>query len=169
MNASRRILPFNLALENAGTAPATDVDVEFWTDARGVWIEGLPKVPSVAPGLRKARSPFDLNVRMPYLDHLRDLRVPALSRNEDGPNISEGSRQRVQYGVRRVMHHVPCELPVVYFQFENDEAIGSFALNVRLVAGNIRMPRTDPLHIEVKRAEPAPPPPPPEPGDESDD
>lgn len=169
VNAFRRILPFNLVLENAGTAPATDVDVEVWTDAPGIWIEELPKLPSVAPGLRKARSPFDVNLRMPYLDHLRDLHVPVLDRNEDGPNISDGPPQRVQYGVRRVMHHVHCELPVVYFQFESDEAIASFTLNVRLVAANIRKPRTDPLHVEVKRAEPMAPPPPPEPGDESDD
>jgi hypothetical protein len=160
-------LPFDLVLENVGTAPATDVDVELWTDAHGVWIEEVPKVPSVAPGLPKARSSFDLIGRTLYLDHIRDLRFPAPSRNEDGPHISEGPHQRVQYGVRRVMHHVPCALPVVYFQFENDEAIGSFTLNVRLVAGNIRKPCTDPLHVEVKRAEPAPPPPPPQPGDDS--
>ena len=168
VNANRRTLPFNLVLENAGTAPATDVVVEFWTDARGVWIEELPKTPAVAPGLAKARSPFDLNVRMPYLDHLGSLHFPAQSRNEDGPNISGEPDRRVQYAVKRVMHLVACGLPVVYFQFENDEAVGSFTLQVRLVAGNIRKPCTDPLHVEVKRAELGPPPPPPQPGDESD-
>jgi hypothetical protein len=169
VNAQRRILPFNLVLENGGTAPATDVDLEFWTDARGLWIEDLPKEPSVAPGLRDARSLFDRSVRMPYLDHLGEVRLAGMSRNEDGPNILDGPPQRVQYAVKRVMHHVPCGLPAVYFQFEDDDAIGSFTLHVRLVAANIRVPRTDPLHVLVKRTGPVPPPLPPEPGDESED
>jgi hypothetical protein len=29
-----------------------------------------------------------------------------------------------------VKHHVPCELPVVYFQFEADQAVGSFTVQV---------------------------------------
>ena len=53
--------------------------------------------------------------------------------------------------------------------FESDEAIGSFTLNVSLVAANIREPRTDPLHVEVKRKDPVPPPSPPPPDDNSDD
>jgi hypothetical protein len=38
VNEYRRILPFKLVLENAGTAPATDIDVQLWTDAPGVWM-----------------------------------------------------------------------------------------------------------------------------------
>jgi len=67
------------------------------------------------------------------------------------------------------MHHVPCELPVVYFQFDSDDAVASFTLNVRLVAANIRKPNDVALHVEVVRAEKVAPPPPPEPGDTSDD
>jgi hypothetical protein len=165
----RRVLPFKLVLENSGTAPATDVDVQLWTKAPGVWRDDLPKLPARAPGLRKARSPFEIIARLPYLDHLADVRVPALNANEDGPNISEGPDQRVQYGVKRVMHHVLCELPVVYFQFDSDDAVGSFAVNARLVAANIRKPRIDALHVEVTRPEPGAPPPPPEPGEEPED
>ena len=112
VNARRRVLAFKPVLENSGTAPALDVDVQLWTDAPGVWIDELPKRPK-APGLQKARSPYDIVARMPNLDHLSNIRIPAINANEDGPNISGGKDQRVQYGVKRVMHHVPCELTVV--------------------------------------------------------
>lgn len=51
-------------------------------------------------------------------------------------------------------HHVPCELPVVYFQFGSDEAVGSFTVQVQLVAANIRKPARRTLDVEVLRAEP---------------
>jgi hypothetical protein len=169
VNAYRRILRFELVLENSGTAPATDVDVQLWTDARGIWRDDLPKAPSVAPGLRKAKSPFDIAASMPYIDHLADLVIPSRNTNEEGPNISDGPEQRVQYSVKRVMHHVPCELPVVYFQFDSDDAVGSFAVNFHFIAANIQKPRIDALHVKVEHAEPSPAPPPPEPGEEFND
>lgn len=67
------------------------------------------------------------------------------------------------------MHHVPCELPVVYFQFDSDDAVASLTVNVRLVAANIRTPKADCLHVEIVLAEPVAPPPPPEPGDETEE
>jgi len=165
LNGHKRILPFKLVLENSGSAPALDVDVQLWTDAPGVWRDDLPDLPD-APGLRKPRSMYDL--RLPHIEPFMS-RFPTPVGNEDGPNISgEGADQRVQFGVKRVMHHVPCELPVVYFQFNSDEAVRSFSVNVHLVAANIRRPRTDPLHVEVRRMEPTAPPPPPDPV-ESDD
>jgi hypothetical protein len=53
---------------------------------------------------------------------------------------------------------VPCELPVVYFQFESDEAVASFTVQVKLVAANIRKPAQRSLNVEVLRAEPVAPP-----------
>lgn len=63
-------------------------------------------------------------------------------------------------------HHVPCELPVVYFQFDSDDAVGSFMVNVRLVAANIRKPKAGSLNVEVTRAAPTAPPLPAERDDE---
>lgn len=157
VNTHRRTLTLKLVLENSGTAPATDVDVQLWTDAPGVWRDDLPKLPR-APGLRKPRSTWDMIAHVPYLDHLRDIRVPATIGNEDGPNITDGPDQRVQYAVKRVMHHVPCELRVVYFLFDSDDVVGSFTVNFHLVAANIRKPRIDALHVEVIRPEASAPP-----------
>lgn len=170
VNSGRRILVFRPVLENSGTAPALDVDLQLSTDATGIWMDKLPDFPTKAPGLRKARSPFEIAARMPNYDYLGDIRTPGVFANEDGPNISgEPGDQRVQYGIKRVMHHVPCELPELYFQFNSDDVVASFAVNVRLVAANIRKPKDDALHVEIVRLENVTPPPPPEPGDPSDD
>ena len=173
VNRLARVLPLNLVLENAGTAPADDVDVQLWTDAVGSWIEELPDLPSPPAG-PKRRSLYDsiLDVRAPYLDHFPAGALVHPAANVDGPNIEgEDSKQRVQYDIKRVKHHVPCELPVVYFQFASDEDVASFTVTVQIVAANIHKPAVRSLHVEVKRAEPAAPP---EPGrlaarDEDDD
>jgi hypothetical protein len=161
VNQHFRILKFSLVLENTGTVPADDVDLQMWTDASGVWLRKMPKLP-LPPAVPKRRSPYDLGplVDMPFLNHLptNGYRPPA---NEDGPNISgEGSEQRVQYAVKRVIHHVPCELPLVYFQFNSDADVCSFNVNVKLVAANIRKPKAGSLQVEVTRSAPVAPPPP---------
>jgi hypothetical protein len=167
VNARRRVLTINPVLENSGTAPALDVDVQFWTTAPGLWIDKLPERPK-APGLPKARSLYEVFARVPNLDYLSHIRGPAVQANEDGPNISDGPDQRVQYAIRRVMHHVPCELPAVYFQFDSDDAVAPFTVNVQLVAANIRKPTTSALHVEMLRPEPVLPPAPPEPEGEKE-
>ena len=78
----------------------------------------------------------------------------ATGRSFDNHRRGVAQQARVQYGVKRVMHHVPCELPVVYFQFNSDADVSSFTMNVRLVAANIRKPKTSSLHVEVTRAAP---------------
>lgn len=170
LNERFRTLKFSLVLENTGTVPADDVDLQIWTEASGMWLGKVPKLPA-PPTVPKRRSPFDtaLNVHMPFLDHLPTNAFLRPAANEDGPNISgEDSEQRVQYGIKRVKHHVPCELPVVYFQFNSDADVSSFTVNVRLVAANIRKPEIGSLHVEVTRAAPAAPPVPGEPDDEDE-
>jgi hypothetical protein len=157
VNSHARILPFNLVLENSGTAPADDIDVQFWTDAGGRWLDEIPKLPS-PPEAPKGRDPYDsfYGLTIPNIDHLNYDSIIRPAANEDGPNISgDDTKQRVQYGIKRVKHHVPCELPVVYFQFTSDEAVDSFTVNVRIVAANIRKPAVRSLQIQVTRDGPA--------------
>ena len=105
-----------------------------------------------------------------HMDRMADLGIRSIYDNEDGPNISgEAPDQRVQYGAKRVKHHVPCQLPELYFRFESDEAVRSFTINVRLVAANIRKPKDDALHVEIERAAPGAPPSLPEPDEEQED
>ena len=61
VNQHFRILKFSLALENTGTVPADDVDLQIWTDASGVWLRKMPKLPLPPavpnPTARAARHP----------------------------------------------------------------------------------------------------------------
>jgi len=162
LNTHFRILKFNFVLENDGTAPGDDVDLQLWTDASGTWLKKVPKLP-IPPVVPKPRSIYDsvLDVRMPFLDHMPRTAFLQPAANEDGPNIlEEGSGQRVQYGIKRVKHHVPCELPAVYFQFDTDADVRSFRVIVRLVAANIRKPKDAFLDVQVTRKTAEAPPPP---------
>ena len=163
LNACARVLEFGLVLENAGTAPADDVDVRMTTAAAGQWIEERPELPQM-PALPPPRDPFgtdfgSLLSRPPAFD------LAAIRRHDepiDGPNIAkyDDAPAEVHWTVRRVKHHVPVALPSVYFQFHTTGAVASFAVDVRLVAANMRKPRTARLHVEIVQGEPRQTPPP---------
>ena len=53
---------------------------------------------------------------------------------------------------------MPGTLPRVYFQFESDDDVASFAINYRLVAAHIREPRDGRLNVKITLRDPAPPP-----------
>jgi hypothetical protein len=55
-----RVIRLEFVLENSGTAPADDVDVQISTDAAGVWLRKLPNTPR-PPSVPKARSPYDIS------------------------------------------------------------------------------------------------------------
>lgn len=173
VNEHRRTLKFAPVLENLGTAPADDVDAQLWTDAPGVWLEQVNN-PPLPPGIRK-EGELDAILRSPILsasygDKMADLGIRSIYEHENGPNISgESPDQRVRYRAKRVKHHVPFELPEIYFRFASDEAVRSFTINVRLVAANIRKPMDDALDVEIHRAKPGSPPPPPEPDEDQED
>lgn len=156
LNGLTRCVEFRFVLENRGTAPADDVDLLISTPARGRWLDKLPKL-QAPPEMPKPRDPFDLGIgaRMPHFDpdslRLRDDPI-------DGPNIPEDDPRTVQYTLKRVKHHVPCELPAVFFQFASDEDVASFTVNYRLVAANIREPKKDGLHVKLSVSDPVEPP-----------
>jgi hypothetical protein len=162
----RRILKFALKLENTGAAPAEDVEIQLSTKAAGTWLAKPPKLPD-APRVPRPRSVFAMpDLHVPYPDPLRHLNINHPAANEDGPDISEdGGEPQVRYTVKRAKHHVPCDLPVVYFRFESDAAVGSFTVDVVLFAANIRKPRPGSLHVEVLREPPVTSPLPHEPVD----
>ena len=156
LNAMSRCLKFQFVLQNSGTEPADDVDVLISTIADGKWIEESPKVPK-ALGMQEPRDPFAFGIiPQPVYSDLSSVRLREDSM--DGPNILKGNPPRVRYSVRRVMHHVPCDLPVVYFQLASDEDVRSFTLTYRLVAANIREPQRNDLHVKLTVSKPIEPP-----------
>jgi hypothetical protein len=158
VNRQRRTIALALFLENVGTRPGEEVEVEISTDAAGVWLETPPELPK-PPAVPRTRSPLEAisaHALMPNID-LGGLRT--VGANVEGPEIlNKRDQQTVRYDVRLAKHHVPCELPVVYFIFDSDGDVGSFNVDVRVFAANIPRPLTSRLDIKVTRVEPAAPP-----------
>ena len=147
LNALARCVEFRFVLENAGTGPADDVDLLISAGANGKWLGEFPELPT-EPAVPRPRNPLDFGI-MPPLAPFDPGSLRRLNDPIDGPNILEDEPQSVRYTVKRVKHHVPCELPVVYFQFDSDEDVRSFTVNYRLVAANIREPKRDDLHMKL--------------------
>ena len=151
LNALTRCLDFRFVLENVGTAPADDVDLLISAEANGKWIEELPELPT-APTVPKPRSPFDFASQYDFMSRHDSFDPGNLRLRDDpidGPNILEDEPHNVRYTVERVKHHMPCDLPVAYFQFDSDADVRSFTMQYRLVAANIREPKSDGLHVKL--------------------
>lgn len=163
LNAFGRTIEFRLVVKNDGTGPAEDVDVRLTTDAPGVWREERPEVAS-PPEVPRERGRFDF-LSSDIFRSRPDIQIPEIRRYDepiDGPNISdeEDGPAEVHWTVKRAKHLVPVALPAVYFQFNSTEEVASFKVNVRLIAANMRKPRTSSLHIEIvvgERREPPSP------------
>ena len=96
----------------------------------------------------RPRNPLDFGIMRP-LEHFDPGSLRLRDDPIDGPNILEDEPHSVRYTVKRVKHHVPCDLPVVYFQLDSDEDVRSFTVTYRLVAANIREPKRDDLHVKL--------------------
>lgn len=157
VNALTCCVEFRFVLENSGTAPADDIDLLISAQANGKWLTELPELPK-PPALPKPRVPFDIG-SMVQSTMPRDL--ASLSFRDDpihGPIILEDEPRSVRYTVKRVKHHVPCDLPPVFFQFDSDKEVGSFTVGYRLVAANVQKPKSDDLHLKLAVATVAEPP-----------
>ena len=133
LNALARCLEFRFVLENAGTAPADDVDLLIEAGANGKWLEELPELPT-APAMPRPRNRLDFGI-MPRMEPFDPGSLRRWDDPIDGPNTLEDESHSVQYTVKRVKHHVPCDLPVVYFQFDSDEDVRPLYRDVPLGCG----------------------------------
>lgn len=157
VNGYARSLELKFRVENSGTAPADDVHITLRTEADGVWLAKLPDPPK-APALRKRRDPFDFGLSPRLLPEIDYDALRPVNRESDGPDISTDDPKCVEYWERRVKHHVPRELDSVHFRFASNESVGSFAVQYRLIAANIREPQTGVVHVKLTCAEPVDPP-----------
>ena len=171
LNALARCIEMRFVLENEGTAPADDVDLLITARANGMWLDEFPEIPT-APVVPRPRNPFELG-SMPWMGSFDPSSLRRRDDPIDGPNVLEDDPQSVRYTVKRVKHHVPCVLPVVFFQLDSHEDIRSFTVPYRLVAANLQEPKSDNLHVKLSVSTVVEPPSPEEllrsRGDEDDD
>ena len=159
VNALTCCIEFRFVLENSGTAPADDVDVLVSAQANGRWLEELPELPK-PPTMPKPRHPLHISSLVqsrPWdLGPLGPLRL----RDDpiQGPITVEDEPRIVRYTVKRVKHHVPCDLAPVFFQFDSAEEVGSITVGYRLVAANVQEPKSNDLHVKLAVANVAEPP-----------
>ena len=147
VNALARCIEFRFVLENAGTAPADDIDILISARANGKWLEEFPELPT-PPAMPRARNPLDLR----FMVQPRPWDLGSLPVRDDpihGPIIREDEPASVRYTVKRVKHHVPCDLPAVFFQFDSDEEVRSFTVRYRLLAANVQEPKSNDLHVKL--------------------
>ena len=147
VNALTCCIEFRFVLENAGTAPADDIDLLISARANGKWLQELPKLPT-PPAMPRPRNPLDIR----FMAQHRPWDLGSLRERDDpihGPIILEDEPENVRYTVQRVKHHVPCDLPVVFFQFDSDEEVRSFTVRYRLVAANVQEPKSNDLHLKL--------------------
>ena len=150
LNALARCIEFRFVLENAGTAPADDIDVLISARANGKWLEEFPEFPK-PPAMTRLRHPLDFR----SMAQVGPWDLGSLPVRDDpirGPITREDEPASVRYTVKRVKHHVPCDLPAVFFQFDSDEEVRSFTLGYRLVAANVQEPKSNDLHVKLEVA-----------------
>jgi len=156
INSFRRCIEVRLVLENDGNAFANDVHLTLTTSAPGAWRDELPEI-NRPPAPPRERDSFDF--ARPYI---RDLDIPTLAHRDapiDGPNIDDDAAE-TEFTVRRVKHSVPCELPMVYFQFSTDADVASFTIDYKLVAANLPEPQEGTLNVRIALGPLQSPPPP---------
>ena len=157
VNALTCCIEFRFVLENSGTAPADDIDLLISAQANGKWLQALPELPK-PPAMPKPRDPLDIRS---MVQSTRPWDLGSLRFRDDpihGPIILEDEPRSVRYTVKRVKHHVPCDLPPVFFQFDSDEEVRPFTVGYRLVAANVQEPKSDDLHVKLAVATVAEPP-----------
>lgn len=157
VNALTCCVEFRFVLENSGTAPADDIDLLISARANGKWLKEPPELPE-PPAMPEPRDPLGIRY---MLQSTRPWDLESLRLRDDpihGPIILEDEPRSVRYTVKRVKHHVPVDLPPVFFQFDSDEEVGSFTVGYRLVAANVHEPKSDKLHVKLAVATVAEPP-----------
>jgi hypothetical protein len=138
-----------LSVSNAGTAPASDIDVVllFPDDLILLTKDDLPKRPkaavppappdSVASLLGAARSPLGLG------DYLHRIDMPDL----DSTARAGCHEYEVSYWLRNLKHGFTGKLRGVYFRFPDRQAVRSFSVNYQLSATELPIAISGELHF----------------------
>jgi hypothetical protein len=156
LNRQRLSFEIGLSLFNTGGAPADDIDVEVHlpdglTAVGEEDIEEEPKEPQPpCPPEDRLAQMFRLvpDFTMPDFD-LSSVRPILPAANTRLKGIKKTNSYLVSFSVNRLKHTVTEPLPAILARFDSDEAVRSFTIDYRILAGNVSVPFTGELHAVV--------------------
>jgi hypothetical protein len=159
LNRQRLSIPLSFVLNNAGGAPAEDIDVELHfpdgfsvLEAGDAEIEPEKPKPPLRPAERLSEMAAFPNIRMP------ELNFPTLAprrfvnnavANTRLTGIKKTNSYKVTFSVKKLKHTVSEDLPPIRIRFDSFEEVKSFSIEYRILAGNLPTPVTGNLHVKV--------------------
>lgn len=150
-----RTLRLCIILENAGSAPAEDIDIflYFPEELKARLVSRLLDPPDLPPAPVKPRSPQAMLAEQMS----RAIELPSLGAeyweslnsepNQTGPKIRTAE---VRYHIRRLKHHVRTNLRPLHVVFSSYGAVKPFGFHYSIVAEGAPQPFEGDLHVVVQ-------------------
>jgi hypothetical protein len=164
-DAQRRLIRLDIVLLNSGSCPAEDVDVYVHLPD-GLLVaeerESLlapPEEPTAPEGPRSA-----IEEQLEMMRGITPIAYPDLSlpdmtrfegphRNISSPTIRKTRSFEIRFHVRELKHNLQAEFDPLYVLFNSWDTTKSFAIDYRLLAGNVPGPVEADLHVIVDSVE----------------
>ncbi|MGE9310140.1 PIN domain-containing protein [Niabella sp. CJ426] len=147
--------PVELILSNVGTAPANDIDIWLhFPDGFKLINEGdRPAEPQPPRPPYRPKHRFDMEGSPFFPGNFRfpsERRYPELpSLNSDKPNIRQTNSYEVTIQINSLKHYQLYNIDPLIVVFEGPEQISNFAIDYRVVIGNLPQPVSGKLHVKV--------------------
>jgi PIN domain len=162
-NLKQRTIKLTISLNNRGTMPAEDIDVQlhFPDGFELMNLSDLPKAPSTpkppdvpSPPLRAFESSFQKVKadweRGPIFPYITPARVNP-PRNVSFPQIFRTNSFEVEVHVNRIKHKVSENFDVICATFDSYDVAGSFEIDYRILAANLPEEAYGKLHVVIRK------------------
>ena len=151
-------LEIQLVLQNTGTTPAIDIDVNlhFPDGFEIVEQSGLLKIQP------KPKPPYKPKNRLDIPSIIMPITFPSLHRTSDitesmydpnRPVIKKTNSYDVDYSFRSLKHHQIIELDILYLKYQDITTDGKgFSLDYKIIVGNLPKPVNGQLHVRFEKS-----------------
>jgi rRNA-processing protein FCF1 len=145
-------LEIELVLDNAGTSPAEDIDVNLQFPDRFKLVEELKEVPEEPKAPHKPKNILDFERIFPILDFKKltdeippPQTLPAIRK------LGKTSHYNVEIKAGDLKHNQTILLPKLYACYESIESMESFHIDYTLMISNIPKKIEGKLHVIITR------------------
>lgn len=149
-------ISIELMLDNSGTAPAEDIDVELhFPDGFKMFDDdGLPKKVSIPDPPYLPKHPLDLtgfksiSPLLPIFSGINQASrgVP----NVSSPRIKKTNSYNVDFKVKTLKHNQPIKLDMLYAHYDDIYQAKGFAIDYKMKVANLTRMVTGQLHVNIK-------------------